>query len=83
MNFIAELESAGYKVDMMVIECGTGENGPMRVESRARDRGRSVVVKEARVGFESGQIGTIHIEGFDLVAVCSPRYHVSCKKDKG
>lgn len=83
MNFIAELESTGYKVDMMVIQCGTGENGPMRMESRARDRGRPFVVKEARVRFERGQIRTIHIKGLDFVAVCPPRFHVSCEQDKG
>ena len=37
MNFIAELELAGHKVDMMIIQRGTGKHGPMGMESRARD----------------------------------------------
>lgn len=38
MNFIAELELAGHKVDMMIIQRGTGKHSPMRMESCARDR---------------------------------------------
>lgn len=43
MNFIAELELAGHKVDMMIIQRRAGKHSPMRVESRARDRRRPVV----------------------------------------
>lgn len=43
MNFIAELELAGHKVDMMVIQRRAGKHSPMRMESRARDRRRPVV----------------------------------------
>jgi hypothetical protein len=77
MNFIAELKLAGNKVHMVIVQRGTGKHGPMRVESCASDWRRPVVVKEARVGLECGQVGTVYIESLDFVAVGSPVLCVS------
>ncbi len=56
----------------MVIQCGACEHCTVGVESRAGDGRRTVVVKEARVGLERGEIGAVDIVGFDLMAVCAP-----------
>lgn len=39
---------------MVVVEGSTRQQGAVRVEGRAGNRGRSVVVKEARVRLEGG-----------------------------
>jgi hypothetical protein len=66
------VDLAGDKVDVMVIQCGACEHCTVGVESRAGDGRRAVVVKEARVGLERGEIGSVDIVSLDLVAVCSP-----------
>lgn len=53
---------------MIVIQGGAGEDGAMGMESGACDRGGTVLVEEARVRFEGGEIGAVEVEGFDFVA---------------
>jgi len=77
MNFIAELELAGHKIDMLIIQRGAGKHSPMRMESCASDWGRPVVMKEARVWLKRGQVCTIHVESLDFVAISSPAFYVS------
>jgi hypothetical protein len=72
MNFIAELTLAGHEVDMVIIQRGAGKHSSMRMESCASDRGRPVVMEEARVWFKCGQVCTIHIKSLNFVAVGSP-----------
>lgn len=57
---------------MIIIKCCTGEYGTVRVESGVGNRGRPVMMEEARVRFIRGQISAIHIERLDFVAVGAP-----------
>lgn len=56
----------------MIIQCCAGEHCTVRVESRASDGRRTIMVKEARVRFERGEIGAVNIVGPHLVTVCAP-----------
>lgn len=49
-----EDELAVHEVDVVVVEGSTRQQGAVRVEGRAGNRGRSIVVEEARVGLEGG-----------------------------
>lgn len=60
---------ATHKVDVVIIKRGAGKNGTMWVEGSAGNGGRAVVVQEARVWFERGQICSIHVECLDLMAI--------------
>lgn len=66
------VDLAGDKVDVMVIQCSACKHCTVGVESCAGDGRRAVVVKEARVGLERGEICAVDIVGLDLVAVCAP-----------
>jgi hypothetical protein len=63
---------ARNKVDVVVIECCASEHGAVRVEGRTGDGRRAVVVKEARVRLEGGEVCAINVVGLDFVAVCAP-----------
>ena len=71
------LDLARHEVDVMVIQRRACEHGAVRVEGRAGDGGGAVVVEEARVRLKGGEIGTVDVEGLDLVAVCAPVKKVS------
>lgn len=64
---------AGHDVDVVVMQCSTGQHCAVGVERRADDRGRAVVVKETRVRFEGGEVCAVRVEGLDFVAVGAPR----------
>jgi hypothetical protein len=57
---------------VVVVQCSAGEHGAVGVEGGADYRGGAVVVKEARVGLEGGEVSAVDVESLDLVAVCSP-----------
>lgn len=56
---------------MVVVQRGAGEEGTVWVEGCTRDRGGAVMVEEARVGLEGGEVGPVDVVSFDLVAVCA------------
>lgn len=72
-------KSTGNKVDMVVIQCGAGQHCAVWVEGRAGNWGGTVVVEEARVRLEGGEVGAVNIERLDLVAVRAPKTRVSIK----
>lgn len=63
---------ATHKVDVIIMKRSAGKNGTMRVEGSACNWGRAVVLQEARVRFERGQICSIHVECLDLMAIRAP-----------
>lgn len=64
---------AGYNIDVMVIQCSTGEQGAVGVEGCAGDGRGAIMVEKAGVRLKGGEIGAVHVESLDLVAVGSPR----------
>lgn len=57
---------------MVVIQRRACEHGAVRVEGCAGDRGGAVVMEEARVRLEGGEVCAVDIVGLDFVAVCAP-----------
>jgi hypothetical protein len=57
---------------MVVVQGRACKHGAVRVESRAGDGGRAVVVEEARVGLEGGEVCAVNIVSLDFVTVGSP-----------
>jgi hypothetical protein len=64
---------AGHDVDVVVVQCGTGEHCAVGVEGRADDRGGAVVMEETGVRLEGGEVCAVRVEGLDFVAVGAPR----------
>lgn len=62
---------ASNEVDVVVVEGGAGEHGSVRMECGASYRRRTVLVQEARVRLERGEVRAVDVEGLDLVAVCA------------
>lgn len=60
-----------HKVDVIIIKRRTGQYRAMRMERRAGDGRRAVMVKETGVGFIGGEVTPVDVEGFDFVAVCA------------
>lgn len=77
MKLRVRLGLAGHEIDVVIIQGGTCKHSPVGMESSAGDRGRAVVMEEAWVWLECGQVGAIHIEGLDFMAVCAPGIWVS------
>jgi hypothetical protein len=63
---------ARHEVDVVVVQGRTGKHGAVWVEGRAGNGGGTVVMEEARVGFEGGEVCAVDVVGLDFVAVCAP-----------
>lgn len=67
---------------MVVIQGRACKHGAVRVEGRAGDGGRAVVVEETRVGLEGGEVCAIDVVGLDFVAVGAPVRKRLVKKNR-
>lgn len=63
---------AMHQVYVIIIKSGAGKEGAVGVECGTGDRGRAIMMQEARVGLERGEMGAVSVECFDFVAVCAP-----------
>ncbi len=63
---------ARYEIDVVVVQGRTGKHGAVWVEGCAGNGGGTLVMKEARVGLEGGEVCAVDIVGLDFVAVCAP-----------
>jgi class 3 adenylate cyclase len=63
---------ARHEVNVVVVQGCACEHCAVRVEGRAGDGGRAVLVEETRVGLEGGEVCAVNIVGLDFVAVGSP-----------
>jgi hypothetical protein len=63
---------ARHEVDVVVIQCRACEHGAVRVEGRAGDGGGAVVMEEARIRLEGGEVCAIDVVGLYFVAVGTP-----------
>lgn len=60
-----------HKVDVIIIKRRTGQHRAMRMERRAGDGRRAIMVEETGVGFVGGEVTAVDVEGLDFVAVCA------------
>lgn len=65
---------ASNQIDMIIMQGRTCKKSPVRVECRARNRRRAVVMEEARVRFVARKQGPVDVESLDLVPVCATLY---------
>lgn len=59
---------------MVIIQGRAGKDSAVRMERGTGYRGGAVMVKEARVGFESREVISSDIEGLDFVSVCATNF---------
>lgn len=61
-----------HEVDVVVVQGRTGKHCAVWVEGCTGNGGGTLVMKEARVRLEGGEICAVDIVGLDFVSVCAP-----------